>query len=258
MSKHRSSGSKSDKVVHMDALMKPSKLYSSCYESHPILELGKGKLLGGNCDRPVTDDADVYIGLQSGMRQTSNSWPWSKKVEFLYPIQDMGIPNSAKSFHSLVSYICKCLKEGKFVHVGCIGGHGRTGMVFAAVVKEMLGEEDAITWVRKNYCHKAVESSAQVRFLHEEFGIKKVSGSKSDRISGPPMKTSNGSSYSSYESHDPWKGQLKGGYAGYSSSIDKPVNPNQKQLDYGDKTAKTVQPIESKRDIWKKTLATAQ
>lgn len=251
--KFKGSGS-SKNVVHIDSLMKPSNTYKTCYHSHPTLELGKGKLLGGNCDSPVTEDADVYIGLQSGMRQTSRSWPWSKKVEFLYPIQDMGIPNVAKSFHSLVSYICKCLNEGKFVHVGCIGGHGRTGMVFAAVVKEMLGKVDAITWVRKNYCEKAVESPAQVNFLAEEFGIKKVSGSKLGHSGGLSMKSSRGSSNGIYESHDPWAHKPKGGYSSYSNSFDSQVSSSQKELVFGGKT-KSVEPIDSKRNIWKQTLA---
>ena len=74
----------------------------------------------------------------------------------------MDAPANVTRFKKLVTWLCNQLQDGKTVHVGCIGGHGRTGTVISAIVAELLEEKDAIQWVRKHYCKKAVESKAQV------------------------------------------------------------------------------------------------
>lgn len=56
-------------------------------------------------------------------------------------------------------------RDGSVVEVGCIGGHGRTGMMLAIMVVvategKMTGDE-AVAYVRANYCTKAVESKIQ-------------------------------------------------------------------------------------------------
>lgn len=58
----------------------------------------------------------------------------------------------------LVPFLC----AGKRVLVFCMGGHGRTGTVLAAL-KAMLepDTEDPIADVREAYCQKAVETDLQ-------------------------------------------------------------------------------------------------
>lgn len=153
----------------------------SCYESHPEITLGAGKLRGGSCINPIVSDFDIYVALQSNAGDLIRmSWPWLKPEEMpiLFPIPDMGVPESRLHFNRMITHLAERLDDGKKVHVGCIGGHGRSGMVIAALVKTMTGEQDAITWTRKNYCKKAVETAKQVAFLHDVFGIKKCEGSK--------------------------------------------------------------------------------
>lgn len=152
-----------------------------CYESHPALIVGTAKIYGGSCYSPIITDADVYVGFDGGMKQTKCQYPWepqSTVVEFLYKITDMAAPSDANSFKKLIEYLMFQLADGKKVHCGCIGGHGRTGTVFAALVQAATGEKDAITFVRNHYCKKAVESAAQIDFLHKHFGITKVEGTK--------------------------------------------------------------------------------
>jgi hypothetical protein len=159
-----------------------------CYEDHPALPLGEGLVIyGGSCSHPVVKDADVYIGLDSGMVLTKRSWPWEPGQEVFFKISDMQAPPDAHAFVKLIDWTAGEIISGRKVHVGCIGGHGRTGTVFAALAKVMLGEEDAIEYVRKNYCKKAVESDAQINFLHTVFGIKKVAGSKSFYKAAAPL-----------------------------------------------------------------------
>lgn len=154
-----------------------------CYESHPVIQLGAGKLYGGSCSNPMVKTADVYIGLDGWMSFQKPKYPWAKTEagpeEVSFKISDGCAPSDEKNFVLMIDWLTEKLEAGKTVHVGCIGGHGRTGMVLAALVNRVMGEEDAITWVRKNYCKKAVETKVQVKFLHKYFGIKEVGGSRS-------------------------------------------------------------------------------
>jgi len=151
----------------------------SCYESHPPLKLPGTDLViyGGSCLHPKVNDADVYIGFDAGMTLTKRVWPWTPGDEVRFKVQDMGVPDHVSDYHKLVDWTVVQLKADRKVHCGCIGGHGRTGMFLAAVVSK-FGEKDAISYVRKNYCKKAVESSSQVKFLGKEFGIAPVAGAK--------------------------------------------------------------------------------
>lgn len=144
------------------------KFAPSCHESHGELKLGTGVLRGGSCYSPKKG-YDVYLSLQTDL-YGNESYPWEAPVELHYRIDDQGVPKTPARFKKLVTYLCTQLQDGKRVHVGCIGGHGRTGLVIAAIYAEMSGDKDAIQWVRKNHCKKAVESSAQIKFLMEHFG----------------------------------------------------------------------------------------
>jgi hypothetical protein len=145
----------------------------SCYRSHKPLVLGDTGLSihGGSCSSPVIKDADVYIGFDGIMTFTERSYPWNPGHEILFRIADRHAPANAAEFRKLVDWAAEQLHAGKKVHCGCIGGHGRTGTFFAALVSVMLGEKDAIAYVRERYCKKAIESEEQIRFLVKEFGI---------------------------------------------------------------------------------------
>ncbi len=48
------------------------------------------------------------------------------------------------------------------VEVGCLGGHGRTGTALACLaVLTGTPANEAVAWVRANYCAHAVETEAQ-------------------------------------------------------------------------------------------------
>jgi hypothetical protein len=162
----------------------------SCFASHPALPIGEYKIYGGSCLRPIVLDAEVYIGFDHGMSLSKLSWPWDKHADEVYfNIPDMKAPSSAADFKKLLHWTSLQLIAGKKVHAGCIGGHGRTGTFFAALVTYMTGELDSITYVRKHYCTKAVESFDQIEFLNKNFSITRVDGSKL-KVK-PPTKATN-------------------------------------------------------------------
>jgi hypothetical protein len=148
---------------------------------------------GGSCIHPVVKDCDVYVGLDHGLIPGRRSYPWREGDEFLFLITNFRAPSDPAEFKKLIEWIAKQLDIGAKVHVGCIGGHGRTGLVLAALHKEMTGDVKAIEHVRKHYCSRAVETPEQVAFLNEHFGIDiaKVSAKYS---SSAPSSFSGGSS----------------------------------------------------------------
>jgi hypothetical protein len=160
--------------------------YAKCYASHGALLLpGTDKVVhGGSCWTPSVKDADVYIGFDSGMQSTAMAWPWTPGDEVKYPVQDMSVPTDPATFKNLVTWTKAQLDAGRKVHCGCIGGHGRTGMFLAALVSE-YGERDAIAYVRKGYCVKAVESASQVAFLSRHFGVTRIEPTKTYAKSEP-------------------------------------------------------------------------
>ncbi|MEK0324908.1 MAG: hypothetical protein QQN63_04310 [Nitrosopumilus sp.] len=154
----------------------------ACHVNHPVLDIGGGTVLGASCLNPE-EGYDIYVGLDFSMTFQHSLYPWSeddqpKTVEFLFKITDFTAPDDVLNFKCMISWMAAELKKGKSIHVGCVGGHGRTGLVLAALVKYVDGTKDAITWIRKNYCDSAVESSEQIEFLNKHYGIKKVQGSK--------------------------------------------------------------------------------
>jgi hypothetical protein len=146
-----------------------------CYMEHQPLSLGGDKfILGGCCIDHDHLEADVYIGLDDAMMGDSSLYPWSDKEGVLFYIPDMRTPANFEEFDNMINWIQDQINDGKTVHVGCLGGHGRTGMVLSALAYKMLGIEDAITYVRDNYCEETVETMAQVKWLNKHYGIKVV------------------------------------------------------------------------------------
>lgn len=155
--------------------------FQRCHHKHAELALGGGILLGASCNHP-RDGYDIYIGFDHGMKR-SRSFPWeppnaSKVVEVYFPITDGGVPEDVPEFKRMIAWIVAQLGLGKRIHMGCIGGHGRTGTVLAAIVSHVLEPAGAGKWVRENYCKSAIETAEQVEFLKHHFGVSPVAASR--------------------------------------------------------------------------------
>lgn len=149
-------------------------------------------IYGGSCHHPLIEDANLYVSLDG--KQPVFEWeqPWAKeenKQHIRFPIQDMFIPDKTEDFKSCIKYIQSSLIRGNKVHVGCIAGNGRTGMVLSALIQASMGENifdkngnkiSAIDYVRENYSAHAVETVPQILYLHYNFGVKLPKGSQKD------------------------------------------------------------------------------
>jgi len=71
--------------------------------------------------------------------------------------------------------LAKTIYLYKWVHIACIGGHGRTGTALA-ILHSFSGnipkKMSPLVWVRKNYCDRAIESESQARYIEMITGRK--------------------------------------------------------------------------------------
>lgn len=79
---------------------------------------------------------------------------------------DFGIPRKFSAAVAAIIDVYNKARNGLWVEVGCIGGHGRTGTALAcmAVLGGMTSSE-AISHIRDTYCDRAIESADQEWFV---------------------------------------------------------------------------------------------
>lgn len=221
----------------------------SCYESHPPLTFtGKDgreyTIYGGSGAHPVVHDADVYIGFNYTVDNPNiKVYPWEEGYRQVttvnFPITDMQAPADPELFHQLIDWTCNQLQAGKKVHAGCMGGHGRTGTFLAAVVAQMAGMKDAIQYVRKHYCEKAVETNTQIKFLMKEFGVSSVGESKKLQVIG-------GKSSSWDKTWEPgYSYPSSSGYVG--SSGDSTAKKSSPQFS---EAKRSIKPVKNAKTLW--------
>lgn len=104
-----------------------------------------------SADEPVPDFG-LYLDpmWQPEWPAESLAWP------------DFGVPHEGASADAAIVGAFRRAKEGQSVEVACIGGHGRTGTVLACMaVLAGVPAAEAVTWVRKHYCQRAVQEPSQ-------------------------------------------------------------------------------------------------
>jgi hypothetical protein len=79
---------------------------------------------------------------------------------------DFGIPREPELFAGALEGLLLRARAGQRVEIGCLGGHGRTGTALAwLAVLSGTAPDEAVVWVRSNYCVEAVETPEQEAFV---------------------------------------------------------------------------------------------
>jgi len=126
-------------------------------------ETGDFDLVINLTGRSIFDNRKHVIPIDS-LKHWSNGPKHAPEVILDWP--DYGIIDWPLEFWlELMGHI---EENGLDVVVFCVGGHGRTGTAIAAMMIVSLNftVKEAVGWLRKNYCKKAVESKAQVEYLY--------------------------------------------------------------------------------------------
>jgi hypothetical protein len=210
-------------------------VYERCFHNHKPLKITVADkdyfIYGGSCSDPVVKDADIYVGFERFMKDSTQSYPWSSGASFTFPIVDGNVPTSVDDTKMLLKYLADNLAAGKKIHIGCIGGHGRTGTILAALVTYMTGNKDSIEYVRKNYCEKAVETTTQIQWLNKHWGIEKATPSKGHYTSTHMGLGAIGKTAGVSKSYTPRSAAKEGGSVGYH-------------------LFETVKPVKVKGSVW--------
>lgn len=92
--------------------------------------------------------------------------PLNHRVEFwnLELADHGGVPADWKKH---IAEIARMIRKGKDVLAYCIGGHGRTGTLYASLLALVEKPDDPITVARERYCDSIVESAAQAMGIFE-------------------------------------------------------------------------------------------
>jgi hypothetical protein len=78
---------------------------------------------------------------------------------------DFGVPASADELRQKLSDLVERSRRGEVVELGCLGSHGRTGTALACLaVITGVAPDEAVAWVRRAHCEKAVETDGQAAF----------------------------------------------------------------------------------------------
>lgn len=110
----------------------------------------------GPYEREVQPDRGLYFD-----RAWSPTWV-HRHVNW----PDFGIPQDRDDAVSACAEALKSARNGESVEIGCLGGHGRTGTALALMaVLCGVPAQDAVGWVRTNYCPSAVETPEQEAFI---------------------------------------------------------------------------------------------
>jgi hypothetical protein len=79
---------------------------------------------------------------------------------------DFGVPADLDGFRAALADALERARRGEIVELGCLGGHGRTGTALACLaILTGTPPNEAVDWVRANYCEKAVETDEQLRLV---------------------------------------------------------------------------------------------
>jgi hypothetical protein len=131
-----------------------------------LVALPSGVLVRGRRLRDDVWPADFALVLAKGPaheleRSQAPAWPYRR---IAWP--DFWIPTDRPDALDALHEAHRRAHAGERVEVTCRGGIGRTGTALAALaIVDGLPPDQAVSWVRREYHHRAVETPWQRRWL---------------------------------------------------------------------------------------------
>jgi protein tyrosine phosphatase len=103
------------------------------------------------------EDLGVRYFVDLTHQDESNIKPYTTKYHRIqYPIRDLGVPTDFVTFTRFIYQICEAIRslnEGEKIYLHCKGGHGRSGIVVACIVHEMIFKDVEKALVHTSLCH---------------------------------------------------------------------------------------------------------
>jgi protein-tyrosine phosphatase len=103
--------------------------------------------------------ADHYFLLDGGIKTSNTSYVT------VHHIPNWGVPKDIHSFNQCLEKAAIFVNEGCPIFVGCLGGHGRTGLFLSILLFQLTKDRLSLYNLREQYCYKAVETTTQYKFL---------------------------------------------------------------------------------------------
>lgn len=119
----------------------------------------------------VPDEVDVFIDLTTNDPPMPYIPKWMKKhlpkLQVPEYLVSWNVTDGSVGSSRLIDFILNMIGAGLTVGWGCMGGHGRTGWVACRIIKALTGwsGDQALRYLRENYCEKAVETPKQAQDL---------------------------------------------------------------------------------------------
>lgn len=97
-----------------------------------------------------------------------DAWPSPGFAYYIdWPDRSIPLETELDDACLVIADVYKKARNGLFVEVGCLGGHGRTGTVLSCMlVLEGLKPKEAIDYTKKHYCDRSIESLDQEWFIY--------------------------------------------------------------------------------------------
>jgi len=143
-------------------------------------------LASARCDRPAWNDTTIYEKPDFGIYLDDTWFNHTTNIAgcgVFVPTFKNNLPTiiiewpdastiNQRIFKWLVNKAIEHFKQGEVVDIGCIGGHGRTGTLLAAILGrvENLQPQTAIEEIHKRYCPYAIETIGQFQMVYQSLG----------------------------------------------------------------------------------------
>ncbi len=118
------------------------------------------RVRGRGVRHPVPAGLEPDFGLYLGVDYRP-SWPY-ESIDW----PDFGVPKDAMTAARSIERAYQRARDGERVEMACRAGRGRTGTVVACMaILAGLNPEHAVSWTRRHYEYRAVETPWQRRWV---------------------------------------------------------------------------------------------